>query len=118
MDVTEAFLNDPYDWDGPKAPHVCATEADMDGALTMQILKLLTGTPVLFADVRHYHADRDIWDLCNSGQHATWFARRAATTRPRTWRRVHLYPDGLLLPGRRRVASTTSPPPASSPSRG
>ena len=31
MDVTEAFLNDPYDWDGPKEPHVCATEADMDG---------------------------------------------------------------------------------------
>jgi L-fucose isomerase len=27
---------------------------------------------VLFADVRHYHADRDIWDLCNSGQHATF----------------------------------------------
>jgi hypothetical protein len=21
MDVTEAFLNDPYDWDGPKAAH-------------------------------------------------------------------------------------------------
>ena len=35
MDVTEAFLNDPYDWDGPHEPHVCATEADMDGALTM-----------------------------------------------------------------------------------
>ena len=30
MDVTEAFLNDPYDWDGPKESIVCATEADMD----------------------------------------------------------------------------------------
>ena len=39
MDVTEAFLNDPYDWEGPKPVHVCATEADMDGALTMRILK-------------------------------------------------------------------------------
>ena len=39
MDVAEAFLNDPYDWDGPKEPVVCSTEADMDGALTMQILK-------------------------------------------------------------------------------
>ena len=29
----------------------------MDGALTMQILKSLAGTPVLFADVRHYHGD-------------------------------------------------------------
>jgi L-fucose isomerase-like protein len=43
----------------------------------MQILKLLTGDPVLFADVRHYHADRDVWDLCNSGQHATWYAARS-----------------------------------------
>lgn len=77
MDIAEAFLNDPYDWEGAKEPVVCATEADMDGALTMQILKLLTGTPVLFADVRHYHADLGVWDLCNSGQHATWFARRS-----------------------------------------
>src|SRR6266550_3308851 len=39
MDITEAFLNDPYDWDGPKPTHVTATEADMDAALTMQLLK-------------------------------------------------------------------------------
>ena len=37
MDIAEAFLNDPYDWNGPKEPMVCATEADMDGALTMQL---------------------------------------------------------------------------------
>src|SRR5205823_4647602 len=73
MDVTEALLNDPYDWDGPKETVVCSTEADMDGALTMQMLKVVAGTPVLFADVRHYHADLGVWDLCNSGQHATWF---------------------------------------------
>ena len=42
-DVAEAFLNDPYDWDGPHEPIVAATESDMDGALTMQIFKLLTG---------------------------------------------------------------------------
>jgi L-fucose isomerase len=44
----------------------------MDGALTMQLMKHLSGTPVLFTDVRHYHADRDTWDLGNSGQHATF----------------------------------------------
>jgi L-fucose/D-arabinose isomerase len=77
MDVAEAFLNDPYDWDGPKDPFVCSTEADMDAALTMQLLKHVSGTPVLFADVRHYHQDLDVWDLCNSGQHATWFAARS-----------------------------------------
>ncbi|QIN79561.1 fucose isomerase [Rubrobacter marinus] len=97
MDITEAFLNDPYDWDGPKETHVCATEADMDAALTMQILKHLSGTPVLFADVRHFHADRGIWDLCNSGQHATWFAARSADA-AENMSRVHLYPEGFYFP--------------------
>lgn len=97
MDVTEAFLNDPYDWEGPKQTHVCATEVDMDGALTMQILKLLTGLPVLFADVRHYFADRDVWDLVNSGQHATWYAARSEDP-AENLRRVHLYPEDFYFP--------------------
>ncbi|GAB0103801.1 L-fucose/L-arabinose isomerase family protein [Nocardia sp. JMUB6875] len=97
MDITEAFLNDPYDWNGPKQPHICATEADMDGALTMRLLHGITGTPVLFADVRHYHADRDIWDLCNSGQHATWFAARSDDP-AENLSRVHLYPEVFFFP--------------------
>ena len=96
MDITEAFLNDPYDWDGPKEPIVCSTEADMDGALTMQILKSLSATPVLFADVRHYHNDLDIWDLCNSGQHATWFAARNADPLE-NMRHVNLYPEDFYF---------------------
>ncbi len=43
----------------------------------MQIFKHLTGEPALFADVRHYHADLGVWDLCNSGEHATFFAGRS-----------------------------------------
>ena len=74
MDVAEALLNDPYDWNGPKETTVAATESDMDGALTMQIFKLLTGKPVLFADVRHYDSDNDVWFFSNSGTHATYFA--------------------------------------------
>jgi L-fucose isomerase len=97
MDITEAFLNDPYDWEGPKATHVTATEADMDGALTMQVLKLLSGRPVLFADVRHYHADREIWDLCNSGQHATWYAARSDDPRENL-AGVNLYPEVFFFP--------------------
>jgi L-fucose isomerase len=98
MDITEAFLNDPYDWEGPKPTHVCATESDMDGALTMQILKLVSGgTPVLFADVRHYHAGRDIWDLCNSGQHATWYAARSDDP-AENLRLTHLYPEVFFFP--------------------
>jgi L-fucose isomerase len=98
MDVTEAFLNDPYDWEGAKQTHVCATEADMDGALTMQILKLIAGgVPVLFADVRHYHADKDVWDLCNSGQHATWYAARSDDPAVNL-ARTHFYPEVFYFP--------------------
>ncbi|WP_433185768.1 L-fucose/L-arabinose isomerase family protein [Actinoallomurus sp. CA-150999] len=97
MDVTEAFLNDPYDWEGAKETHVTATEADMDGALTMQILKLLSGDPVLFADVRHYHADKDVWDLCNSGQHATWYAARSADP-AENLARTHFHPEVFYFP--------------------
>ena len=74
MDIAEAFLNDPYDWDGPHEPIVAATEADMDGALTMQIFKHLTGEPVLFCDVRHFDAEKNVWFFSNSGTHATYFA--------------------------------------------
>lgn len=77
MDVAEAFLNDPYDWEGAHEPIVAATEADMDGALTMQIMKLISGEPVLFVDVRHYDAEDDVWYWANSGMHATYFAARS-----------------------------------------
>ena len=97
MDVTEAFLNDPYDWDGPHEPHVCATEADMDAALTMQIFKHLARTPVLFADVRHYHADLGIWDLVNSGEHATYFAGHSFDPNENL-PLVHFYPEGFYFP--------------------
>lgn len=109
MDIAEAFLNDPYDWNGTKQPHVCATEADMDGALTMQILHKLSGTPVLFADVRHYHQDRDVWDLCNSGQHATWFAARSDDP-TENLAKVNLYPEVFFFPaGGASVQHTAAP---------
>jgi L-fucose isomerase len=52
---------------------------------------------VLFADVRHHHADLDVWDLCNSGQHATWFAARSDDPLENL-RHVHLYPEGFYFP--------------------
>jgi L-fucose/D-arabinose isomerase len=97
MDIAEAFLNDPYDWDGPKEPFVCSTEADMDAALTMQLLRPISQTPVLFADVRHYHEQLDIWDLCNSGQHATWWAARSDDPRENL-AAVNLYPEVFYFP--------------------
>lgn len=97
MDVAEAFLNDPYDWDGPHEPIVAATEADMDGALTMQIFKLLTHSPVLFADVRHYDDADDVWYFSNSGTHATYFA--GASEDPSVnLKRVTFYPEVSYYP--------------------
>jgi L-fucose isomerase len=96
-DVAEAFLNDPYDWEGPKPPHVCATEVDMDGALTMQLMHLITGTPSMLADVRHYFADRDRWDLVNSGQHPTWWAARSEDP-AENLSRTNFYPADFYFP--------------------
>ena len=79
-DVPEMLMNDPYDWNGPKEPVVCATEADFYAAVTMQLMKYVSGgKPTLFMDVRLYHPDEDIWDWCNSGNHASWYASRSLT---------------------------------------
>jgi len=77
-DVPEMLLNDPYDWNGAKEPTVCATEADAYAAVTMQLLKYITGgLPSLFMDVRLYLPERDLWDWCNSGNHASWYANQS-----------------------------------------
>lgn len=93
MDLAEALLNDPYDWNGPHEPIVAATESDMDGGLTMQVMKHITrGQPVLFADVRHYDAVDDVWYFSNSGTHATFFAGRSMDPKVNL-RSVTLYPE-------------------------
>lgn len=97
MDVAEAFLNDPYDFDGPKEPIVAATESDMDGALTMQILKHLTGKPVLFCDVRHYDFENNVWFFSNSGTHATFFAG-ASYVPEENLKNVTFYPESKDYP--------------------
>jgi L-fucose isomerase len=97
MDIAEAFLNDPYDFDGSHEPIVAATEADMDGALTMQILHHLCGEPVLFADVRHYDAEEQVWYLSNSGTHATYFAGRSKDPAVNL-RKVAFFPEVSYYP--------------------
>lgn len=105
MDVPEALLNDTADWEEEsKKPIVCATECDSNGALTMQILHLLSGTPALFADLRHFFSADDIraaggefdgdgvYDLVNSGQHAPWFSHRSDDFR-KNWGEVRLHPS-------------------------
>lgn len=73
--LSAAFMNDPYDWDGPKQPCICACEADSDAALTMQILHLLTDDPVIFMDVRHYDAENGVMEFCNCGSQSTYYAQ-------------------------------------------
>jgi L-fucose isomerase len=97
VDIAEAFLNDPYDWDGPHEPIVAATEADMDAALTMQIFKHITGQPVLFSDVRHYDHEDNVWYFSNSGTHATFFA--GASSYPAVnLKQVTFYPECSYYP--------------------
>ncbi len=75
--LSAAFMNDPYDWDGKKKTMVFACEADADGAVTMQILKLLSGKPVIFTDLRHFDYDNDVMVLCNCGAMSTWYTRQS-----------------------------------------
>lgn len=91
-DVTEALLNDNTDWENPrKKPIPCATECDSNGALTMFMLFMLTDKPVLFADLRHYHENLDLYDLTNSGQHAPYLSKYSDDWR-KNWGEVELMP--------------------------
>lgn len=96
--LSAAFCNDPYDWDGPKEPVVFACEADSDGALTMQILKMLTNGPVVFMDVRHYDADDDVMVFCNCGSQSTYYANKSMDPKENL-KKVTLYPALSIYPG-------------------
>lgn len=75
--ISAAFFNDPYDWEGKKEPVVFSCEADADGALTMQVLKLVSRKPVLFMDFRHFDDEDKLLTLCNCGAMSTWYSRRS-----------------------------------------
>ena len=48
MDIAGSILNDPYAIGMDRMNLLLSvTESDMDGALTMQIFKLLTGSPII-----------------------------------------------------------------------
>ena len=88
-----ALLNDPYDMDGDKEPIVCACEVDHDGALTMQILKLISGgKPTTLMDVLVYDEEEELLYLGNCGGMSTWFAKRSKRA-SENLREVHLRPQ-------------------------
>jgi L-fucose/D-arabinose isomerase len=53
-DFMEAILNSSFDWNGPRAPYVVATENDSLNGASMLFGHLLTNTAQIFADVRTY----------------------------------------------------------------
>ena len=72
--LSAAFFNDPYDWDGEKEPMVFTCEADAEGGLTMQVMKEISGLPVIFSDFRFYNKEKNLFYFCNCGAMATWYA--------------------------------------------
>jgi len=72
--LAHAILNDKSDAYGDKESFVCACEADVNGALTMQIMKLLSGGPVMFTDLTQYDLKNNLITMCNCGSQPTDFA--------------------------------------------
>lgn len=89
--LTTGFFNDPYDWNGPKDPFVCACEADAEAALTMQVMHLLADQPASFADFRYYDKAQNLFYFCNCGSISTWFASRSNDP-DENLKKVHLQP--------------------------
>ena len=76
--ISAALMPGPYDAEGSKQPCSMSCEADGDGALSMEILKEVSGGgSTLFADVSHADADKKILYLPNCGGMCSWFAGRS-----------------------------------------
>lgn len=88
--LNQAFSNADFDWDGPKAPVVCACEADMGAAMTMRLLQGVSGAGALFMDFRDYDAKHDDYIFCNCGSHNVNFAKSISG--------VHLVPTDKYYP--------------------
>ncbi len=76
--ISAGLLPALADHEGPKESVVMGCEADGDGALTMQILKEVSGgKPTYFGDVSHILNEAGIMCLPNCGAFCTWFAGRS-----------------------------------------
>jgi L-fucose isomerase len=66
--ISHMLSNGELDADGQKQVTVHACESDADGALTMQILHLLSGgKPAALLDIRWFDAEQHRWTLANCG---------------------------------------------------
>jgi L-fucose isomerase len=82
-----------YDSEGDKAATAMSCEADADGALSMEILKEVSGGgSTLFADVSHMDEKKKILYLPNCGGMCSWFAGRSARAKDNL-RQIDLRPS-------------------------
>lgn len=89
--LVHTLMNGLIDADGDKKALVHTCEADADGALTMQILHLLSaGQPAALLDMRWFDADNGVWTLANCGAIPATFA--ATKNDPSGLSNVHLIP--------------------------
>jgi L-fucose/D-arabinose isomerase len=76
--ISAALLPGTYDADGRKDAMMMACEADGDAALTMEILKHISGgKPVLFMDVSYIDEARQTFYFPNCGAFCSWYAARS-----------------------------------------
>jgi L-fucose isomerase len=76
--ISAALLPSPYDADGRRDPIMMACEADGDAALTMEILKEISGgMPVLFMDVSYIDDEHSTFYFPNCGAFCSWYAARS-----------------------------------------
>lgn len=105
--MTIQLLNDPYDADGQKDTMVCSCEADCDGALTMEILKLLSnGKPTALQDICYYDHEKAV--LANCGSSASWFAAHSEVAEENL-KEVHLIPHSFGEAGGAATQFTFAP---------
>ncbi|MEY8338546.1 hypothetical protein AALB16_11085 [Lachnospiraceae bacterium 62-35] len=91
------MTNDPYDACGEKCPIACSCEADADGALSMQILKLISGgKPTALQDIANITPERFV--LANCGAMASYFTALSEDA-DENLKEVHLMPHGFGMAG-------------------
>ena len=106
--ISAALMPGPYDGEGSKQPCAMSCEADGDGALSMEILKILSGGgSTLFADVSHMDENKRILYLPNCGGMCSWFAARSDNASDNL-REVELRPS--VRPGGGAITYFTAAP--------
>jgi L-fucose isomerase len=93
-DLVLGLLNNRLRPESDGETFVCATEADDGAALTMQVLKLLSGgEPTGFNDLRYWDPGRGLYWFVNSGALAPYFAEGSHESLRGSWseRQTYMY---------------------------